>query len=112
MPSKDSSKSKKRALKSAQRVSPKSAKPTVIRGHVKTKKSAKSSPLNANEIHSSDGVDRSTTLFTSDAKLDINYKNAAHNNYRSFERFSFVRKLLILILTGTLVFGEIGRAHV
>ena len=105
MPSKDSSKSRKRALKSAQRVSSKSAKPTVIRGHVKTKKSAKSSPLNANEIHSSDGVDRSTTLFTSDAKLDINYKNAAHNNYRSFEKFSFVRKLLILILTGTLVFG-------
>ena len=58
MPSKDSSKSKKRALKSAQRVSSKSAKPTVIRGHVKTKKGAKSSPFNANETHSSEEVIR------------------------------------------------------
>ena len=93
MPSKNSPGSRKPVMKA----SPRRVKPTVIRGHVKARKTAGLT----SQAPTEEGALRETERITSEIVVSQEKKS---KNIKA-DKFSNVRKTVVLALTGALIFG-------
>ncbi|NDI24967.1 MAG: hypothetical protein EBY87_05535, partial [Actinobacteria bacterium] len=102
MPGKNSRRSKKPVLKAPSQRS----KPTVIRGHVRPKKPV--TPLDSEKIKSN-GVVFNVEKMKSNEVLENSVAREKIkplvNDFSHAKRFTFFRRSLIAILTGSLIFG-------
>ena len=104
MPSKNSPDSRRPVLKAPSR----KTKPTVIRGHVKARKTSGLTSQIPTEKRASKETEQITPENVASEETKLKNTKA--------DKLSNVRKTLVLALTGALIFGigvkEIGRAHV